>query len=330
MNHKGTVTLETERLILRRFVLSDLEHIFRNCWSDPKVWKWTTYARMNSIDDVKILNEIFTESWIERYEECTRYVWAIQLKATGEVIGRLTGTNLNEHIGQIELAYELGRKWWNQGFMTETVKAVIDFFFYEVGFWRIQADHARENPASGRIMQKCGMMYEGVARQGLVCNAGRFDRVIYAILADDYFLKNGVFSSDVPKDTVIECQFTDICLISNDVPGLVKFYETVFNVKVATDSDEIHSGLNIGGMNISIDSAKLMENSAFHYVSGTSSNNTIIGFNVDDVDFEYTRLLELGVTMLNKPTTHSWGARSFQFKDPDGNILNFRSLPKGN
>jgi predicted enzyme related to lactoylglutathione lyase len=123
-------------------------------------------------------------------------------------------------------------------------------------------------------------------------------------------------------------QFTDICIISKDVLSLVKFYETVFDVKATDDSNEIHAGINIGGLNLTIDSAKLTENTAFHYVSGKSSDNTIIGFNVDDVDAEYKRLLSLGVTILNEATTHPWGARSFQFKDPDGNILNFRSFPK--
>ncbi len=54
----------------------------------------------------------------------------------------------------------------------------------------------------------------------------------------------------------------------------------------------------------------------------------IVGFNVPDVDAEYKRLLLLGAEMLNEPTTHPWGARSFQFKDPDGNIVNFRSVLK--
>jgi uncharacterized glyoxalase superfamily protein PhnB len=75
--------------------------------------------------------------------------------------------------------------------------------------------------------------------------------------------------------------------------------------------------------------APLQESSVFHYVSAGGANNVIVGFNVDDVDAEYKRLLPLGVEMLNQPTTHPWAARSFQFKDPDGNILNFRSWPKG-
>jgi ribosomal-protein-alanine N-acetyltransferase len=63
------------------------------------------------------------------------------------------------------------------------VKTVIDFFFNEVGFRCIQACHADNNPASGRVMQKCGMIFEGFARQD---NAGRFDSINYAILAEDY------------------------------------------------------------------------------------------------------------------------------------------------
>jgi predicted enzyme related to lactoylglutathione lyase len=125
-------------------------------------------------------------------------------------------------------------------------------------------------------------------------------------------------------------EFTDICFISNDVSSLVKFYEKVFGVKAAEHSNEVHSEIAVGSLNISIDSAKITGNSAFHYVTGQSSDNTIVGFNVDDVDTEYTRLLQLGVTMLNEPTSHPWGARSFQFKDLDGNILNFRTLAKEN
>ena len=189
MIHKGTVTLETERLILRRFIKDDLEQIFLNCWSDLEVWKWTNYEPMNSIDDVLTLNNIFTDYWFSKYEKSDYYNWAIQIKSTDEVIGRVrggAGTRMDERIGQIELAYELGQKWWSQGFMTEAVKKIIDFFFNEIGYNRIHAAHAHENPASGRVMQKCGMIYEGTMRQAVKQNNGLFDKVNYAILADDY------------------------------------------------------------------------------------------------------------------------------------------------
>ena len=123
-------------------------------------------------------------------------------------------------------------------------------------------------------------------------------------------------------------QFTDVCFITNDVLRLRAFYEAVFDVKA--EGDEIHSGISINGLTLVFDHVDIAEeNPTFRYIGAGGANNVIVGFNVDDVDEEYKRLLPLGAEMLNKPTTHPWGARSFQFKDPDGNILNFRTIPSG-
>jgi predicted enzyme related to lactoylglutathione lyase len=123
-------------------------------------------------------------------------------------------------------------------------------------------------------------------------------------------------------------QFTDVCFITNDVLRLRVFYEAVFGVKA--EGDEIHSGISIEGLTLVFDHVDIAEeNTAFRYVKAGGANNVIVSFNVDDVDAEYRRLLSLGAEMLNEPTTHPWGARSFQFRDPDGNILSFRSVPKG-
>jgi predicted enzyme related to lactoylglutathione lyase len=123
-------------------------------------------------------------------------------------------------------------------------------------------------------------------------------------------------------------QFTDVCFITNDVLRLRAFYEAVFGIKA--EGDEIHSGISLDGLTLVFDHVDIADkNTAFRYVEAGGANNVIVGFNVDDVDAEYRRLLSLGAEMLNEPTTHPWGARSFQFRDPDGNILNFRSIPKG-
>ena len=191
MTHKGTVTLETERLILRRFTMSDLEQIFYNCWSDVEVWKWTKYKPMHCVEDVVNVAEMFTGKWLNAYDRPNRYSWAIQLKSSSEVIGRFFGMNPDDELRQVELAYELGRNWWNQGFVTEATRIIIDFFFKEVGFNRIYAGHSHENPASGKVLQKCGMVCEGTMRQAYKCNNGVIDKAdLYAILAEDYLNKN--------------------------------------------------------------------------------------------------------------------------------------------
>ena len=123
-------------------------------------------------------------------------------------------------------------------------------------------------------------------------------------------------------------KFTDICFITNDVMRLRAFYEAVFGGNA--EGDEIHSGISIDGLTLFFDHVGIAdENPAFRYVSAGGANNVIVSFNVDDVDAEHRRLLKLGAEMLNEPTTHPWGARSFQFKDPDGNILNFRNNTGG-
>ena len=190
LDHKGTVALETERLILRRFVMDDLEPYYKNCLSDHEVWKWSTYCPMNCIEDAVNVEKQFTEKWFAQYDNPNFYNWAIELKESGEVIGRIRGMNPDDKVSQVEFAYEIGRKWWNKGLMTEAVKKAIDFFFNSVGFNRVYSSHAHENPASGRVMQKCGMIYEGIMRQAVNCNNGMFDKVNYAILADDYFDKS--------------------------------------------------------------------------------------------------------------------------------------------
>jgi len=118
-------------------------------------------------------------------------------------------------------------------------------------------------------------------------------------------------------------KFTDVCFITADVLRLRAFYEAVFVGKA--EGDEIHSTLGIEGTYFVF----MMEKTpAFYYEMTDGASNMILSFNVDDCDYEYSRLLSLDAEMLNEPTTHPWGARSFQFKDPDGNILNFRSFPK--
>lgn len=181
MMHKGTVTLKTPRLILRRFVLEDLEPMFYHCWSEHDVWKWTNYAPMKTIDDVMTNASMFTPGWLGAYERPNRYSWAIHSKADGIAIGRMFGMHPSDN--EVELGYELGSRWWNQGLMTEAVQATIDFFLHDVGLRRVYAYHAGENPASGRVMQKCGMRCIGIIPGGCTCNAGTFDRVDYEIYA---------------------------------------------------------------------------------------------------------------------------------------------------
>lgn len=121
-------------------------------------------------------------------------------------------------------------------------------------------------------------------------------------------------------------RFSDFCLITEDVIKLVGFYECVFQTKA--EGDEIHSSLLTDGAGIAIYSKKAAETDmSFDFSKHWGAGNFTIGYNVADVDAEYERLKALNVDFVTTPTTWPWGARSVHFRDPDGNIICFRSLP---
>ncbi len=183
MTHIGTQTLETERLILRKFEISDAENMFKNWSSDSEVTKFLTWETHKSIDDSK---EIIS-FWIHEYEKPDFYQWAIVLKETNEVIGSITVVKIMEQVNLVETGYAISRKFWGKGITTEAFKKVIEFLFEKVGVNKIQAKHDYRNPASGKVMKKCGLIYEGTLRQKGFCNAGVGDLVYYGMLKEEYF-----------------------------------------------------------------------------------------------------------------------------------------------
>jgi len=182
MEHKGARQLETSRLILRPFTAQDGPAMFRNWTHDPEVTKFLTWPVHASQE----VSSHLAALWEKEGQEPGHYQWAIVPKALGEPIGSLAVVALREEIAKCELGYCIGKPWWGQGLMTEAVKRVIQYLFEEVGMNRIEAGHDVNNPASGRVMQKAGMVLEGVQRQNGKNNQGVCDVAVYAILKQDY------------------------------------------------------------------------------------------------------------------------------------------------
>ena len=182
LNHKGTVTIETDRLILRRFAMEDAEAMFRRWASDDEVTKHLTWPTHSSVE----ISKMVLTDWTSHYPEPDFYNWAIVLKENGpKPIGNISTAHVKESTLCATMGYCMSRAHWGKGVMTEALTAVIDFFFDEVGFNRIDADHAVDNPASGRVMEKSGMRYEGTHRQAVRTNCGIVDIKKWAILKSD-------------------------------------------------------------------------------------------------------------------------------------------------
>lgn len=183
MNHKGTVTLETERLILRRFKITDAAAIFKNWADDSDVTKYLMWMPHGNI---KVTQNVLTD-WVNEYKNLNYYHWAIVLKDADEPIGSIAAVHSDESTKMVHIGYCIGKAWWNQGYTSEAFTVLIHYFFEEVGINRIESRHDPRNPNSGKVMQKCGLKYEGTLRQSDTNNQGICDACYYAILAEDYF-----------------------------------------------------------------------------------------------------------------------------------------------
>ena len=181
MEHCGTQTIETKRLVLRRLDVSDAPAMFRNWASDAEVTKFLTWQPHECVEATRAL----LAQWSEQYRQTDYYQWGIELKSAGELIGTISVVDKNEAIDMAHVGYCIGRRWWHQVIMSEALAAVIGFLFERVGCNRIESRHDVSNPHSGDVMRKCGMRLEGIARSADKNNQGICDVANYAILKSD-------------------------------------------------------------------------------------------------------------------------------------------------
>lgn len=146
------LTLETERLILRPFEMNDAEAMFNGWTNDPEVTKFLKWNPHENIETTKSLLDM----WIKEYEDPKRLNFAIELKSDGTLIGGIDIVGYENNIP--EIGYNLSRKYWNNGYMTEACRRLIDYLFSQ-GYGEIRIDAAVENTGSNRVIRKCGGVF---------------------------------------------------------------------------------------------------------------------------------------------------------------------------
>ncbi len=186
MRHTGTVELETERLILRKFTREDAPKMFQNWASDPDVPRYMTWKAHKSVAET----EAYLDSIVAKYPE-NWYEWCVVWKETGEPVGSVGCINPSEEVQSIEIGWCLSRLYWGRGIMPEAANRVLRHLFEEVGANRVSSCHFLENPKSGRVMQKIGMTCEGTLRQNAKDNEGNLvDVKVYSILREEWRERN--------------------------------------------------------------------------------------------------------------------------------------------
>lgn len=161
--------IETERLIIRRFVPEDANDVYEAC-NDFEMVKTTLGLPWPYTKEM-------AESWIpkvaQREVDGTSYEFAICFKENPEkIIGCVALTDVNPRAKRAEMGYWVARKHWKNGIATEAAKAMLKFGFEEVGLHSVIARYFDINPASGRVMEKAGMTYVGTIRE----HEFRFDK----------------------------------------------------------------------------------------------------------------------------------------------------------
>ena len=169
--------LLTRRLVLRPLKLEDADDITRICQDRTLYentlnlpWPYTKAMAQQFIHEVTK----------DQAKDQNGDHFAICFKATGEFIGVIGLTPMNRH-DDTEVGYWLDQKFRDQGYMTEALQEIIRFAFLK-GAHRVSGCHFPWNPASGRVMMKAGMTYEGTLREALKKDGQYIDDVCYAIL----------------------------------------------------------------------------------------------------------------------------------------------------
>ena len=174
MQHSGTNTINTPRLLLRRFEAGDLGDMLRNWAADPAVQTeygepvYTTAAEAKELLD----------KYISGYDSKSFYRWAVIERSSGQNIGQIAFCRVYEDIRTAEIEYCIGSAFQGHGYAGEALSAVISEIFGTTDFRRLEAYHRAENQKSGRVLEKSEMKItdnverfrqQGISPEGEVC-----------------------------------------------------------------------------------------------------------------------------------------------------------------
>ena len=175
--------LETDRLVLRPLSWDDLDDMFE-FHSHAEVAKYNTIG----IPSDKEVTRGIIRAAIEDQSNSIRsiYGWTVRLKDTNEFIGETGISSSNNRFKRAEIHYHISYDRWGQGYATEVAQRLIAFGFETLKLHRIEAGVATNNEGSIRVLEKSGMIREGLRRKILPIRGKWHDNYMYAILEDDF------------------------------------------------------------------------------------------------------------------------------------------------
>ena len=173
--------LETERLILRRYEYSDVPELVRLIGTEE--------VAATTLRIPYPYTEADAREFVASMQGDEESRFAIVIREGHKLCGGI-GLRLNREHDRAELGYWIGVPYWGQGYATEASRAMLEHGFRTLGLHRIFAHHFRNNPASGKVLQKLGMQHEGCLR-GHVKKWGQvIDVEVYGLLREKWDAAN--------------------------------------------------------------------------------------------------------------------------------------------
>jgi ribosomal-protein-alanine N-acetyltransferase len=173
-------SLKTPRLRLRKVKPSDAEAIFREYAQDPEVTRYVSWQAHQNIEQTRD----YVRSCLQAWDTGKAFNWVIESRDVNQLMGMIIARVNSE---KWELGFVLARRYWGQGYMTEAVRAVIDWAQRRGGIYRVWAVCDVDNVASARVMENAGMQREGILKRWSIhpnISAEPRDSYCYAVVKD--------------------------------------------------------------------------------------------------------------------------------------------------
>ena len=174
MNHVGTINLESERLILRRYKKEDSNEIFLGFVNQEEFLYYANKEKRTLEEQIKSLENID-----EKYLNKEYYNWLIVEKESDNIIGSIN-LRVDNKNDSVEFNYVIDNRYINKGYMTEALNKVKEFAFDILNVNRFQGGCVTKNIASKRVMEKCNMNLEGVLKSYIKLNDGYHDMYMFS------------------------------------------------------------------------------------------------------------------------------------------------------
>ena len=181
INHTETVPLETDRLVLRRTVKSDIDEFFF-IQLNPNIRRYLGTNRLG--DDLEKNRKYFDE---EKYNELNYYRWTIERKEDNKILGCIYLNIHDEKARTAGIDYWIREDAWGNGYTTEASRKILNFAFDTLNINRIESCGGKDNPGTYKVMEKIGLKYEGERKEGIFYYYGGLENlVLYGITKEEY------------------------------------------------------------------------------------------------------------------------------------------------